>query len=39
VAITSGVAPFTAAAAGHPEQTPLALQVFDDPQGEDTFLS
>ena len=39
VAITAGVEPFYAAAAGHAEQTPLLLQVFADPQGEDTFPS
>ena len=36
MAITTGVTP-SPEAAGHPEQTPLSLQVFDDPQGEDTF--
>ena len=34
VAITTGVTPF-AEAAGHAEQIPAALQVFDDPQGEE----
>jgi hypothetical protein len=34
VAITTGVT-LSAEAAGHAEQTPVALQVFPNPQGEE----